>query len=349
MKLLEISDIFHRQNPLHPWHVDWEITKKCDNKCVHCYLQKMSVPQDVPIEIIKRTIKKLKAIGVFEIGYTGGEPFLYKGFDDVLQFTKDTGITSAIYTSGNNITKQRAKLIRESAVSRVEVTFLGANEQMHNRLTNNRNAYQQLLRSVCFLREQGVRVVAKMMVMHDNYAELDEFFVLCEKLDVECQHDCKIWKPYNGNEEDIQPLRLNQKEVCDYYCRFSQKIEPGSGFTGMCTAGKKKIAINAEGNVSPCGIYENSVIFGNINHEDIECILRESEVRKSYLKQVETNYPVKQCITCGAAKFCEVCPGMSAWGGVNLSQPYNAVCEDAKLRQRLFEKQQTSNQGTQDI
>lgn len=55
--------------------------------------------------------------------------------------------------------------------------------------------------------------VANQLIRDTTNAELDEFFVLCEKLDVECQHDCKIWKPYNGNEEDAvcEDAKLRQR------------------------------------------------------------------------------------------------------------------------------------------
>lgn len=337
MKIGDLPSMLGKYDRRFQWHVDWEITKRCDNHCVHCYLQKTELKQEVPVSTAILTIDKLKEIGAFEIGFTGGEPFLYDGFEQILEHTRDKGIIPIIYTSGNNIDDDRAKLIRECRTARVEITFLGGCKETHNKLTRNDRSFDNLLTCVQVLKKYGVNIVAKMMVMNTNYNGLNLFIDMCKEYDMECKHDSRIWKPYYGDEKDIDQYRLCGRELCDYYHNYPDKVLPYNSIVRMCTAGRKKLAITSEGNVIPCGIYGDEVVCGNIVNQDVDEIWYHSKVLLNYIDQTQKRYHVTECLTCDAVAYCEACPAMSAWGGVALDTPYKKVCEDAMLRKQMHQ------------
>ena len=76
----------------------WIITGRCNLQCKHCYAtayrEEIEIPQNRKLELIKEAAD----IGVEYIQYTGGEPLLVKDIFEILQYTKDCGIESSIFT-----------------------------------------------------------------------------------------------------------------------------------------------------------------------------------------------------------------------------------------------------------
>lgn len=57
-------------------HIDYELTKACNLKCIHCSAEagKGETPD---VENIKRVLEEAKNLGLRRLGITGGEPFLF--------------------------------------------------------------------------------------------------------------------------------------------------------------------------------------------------------------------------------------------------------------------------------
>jgi len=92
----------------------WIITGRCNLQCKHCYAtayrEEIEIPQNRKLELIKEAAD----IGVEYIQYTGGEPLLAKNIFEILQYTKDCGIESSIFTNltiiNDKIASKLAKL-----------------------------------------------------------------------------------------------------------------------------------------------------------------------------------------------------------------------------------------------
>ncbi len=85
-----------------PSHAQIGLTNLCPQKCSYCYNRnRTGIALDT--ETIIRTIRDLKKMGVFWIGFTGGEPLLNK---DIVKITKAVGedCTAKLFTTGCHLT-----------------------------------------------------------------------------------------------------------------------------------------------------------------------------------------------------------------------------------------------------
>lgn len=336
MKISSMSEFLGGIKRRVPWHVDWEITTRCPNSCKHCYLMKTESSNDVDKAIVLKTISELKLLGTAEIGFTGGDPLLYDDFLSILCFASDLGIVPSLYLSGNNVTKSVAKKIKEAHVAKVEVTFLGGREFTHDYLTGHKGAYKNLLACIKELKAENVNILAKLMVTKFSVGEIKTFIETCNNLGIPFQHDVHIWRPYHGTEDDVDYLRLVGAELRNYYIEYG-KYSKYNNTLQMCTAGRKKIGIMANGDVNPCGIYAHELVVGNIKDERISDIWSKSEKLMDFLKYTEHNYPIEKCQNCDLWEYCDLCPAMSAWGGKKENEPYDKVCDYSRIRKEIGE------------
>lgn len=90
--------------------VDFHITAKCSQACPYCWgPRRFRNPVDT--EISKRIIARIKHLGVRRIVFTGGDPLQRPDAPDLIQFAKETGLETALSTTGDLLTPDRKSVV----------------------------------------------------------------------------------------------------------------------------------------------------------------------------------------------------------------------------------------------
>lgn len=81
----------------------FHIVKPCNFSCKYCYatFEDMHVGKQLPVNDAKMVIVKLQEAGLKKITFAGGEPLLYKGLLEVIEFCKRIGLVTSIITNGS--------------------------------------------------------------------------------------------------------------------------------------------------------------------------------------------------------------------------------------------------------
>ncbi len=74
----------------------WNITSKCNRKCRYCF--KFN-EKDLSLDENEKILDKLISLGVNEISWSGGEPFLYDDFQKLLKLSKEKGLLNYVNTN----------------------------------------------------------------------------------------------------------------------------------------------------------------------------------------------------------------------------------------------------------
>ena len=90
--------------------VVWNMTKRCNLKCVHCYAQAVPVDgaDDISTEQAKTMIDDLAAYGAPVMLFSGGEPLVRKDLVELASHATSKGMRAVISTNGTLITKEKA-------------------------------------------------------------------------------------------------------------------------------------------------------------------------------------------------------------------------------------------------
>lgn len=102
LEQLEIIPGFHLNTPPLIW---LEITRKCNLKCPHCYIDGgMARDNELSSEEIIAVIDDLADMGVWAIAITGGEPTLHPDFVKFVQHARSRNLLVGIATHGLHLT-----------------------------------------------------------------------------------------------------------------------------------------------------------------------------------------------------------------------------------------------------
>lgn len=112
-----------------------EVTTHCNSNCSHCFARTgMTDFSSLPTDLVKDIIADGHAAGYRHLHITGGEPLLWKGLFEALDYTFGIGYQSAlINTNGTLLSSDIAKKISPYKDCSISVSLDG-DETLHNRL-----------------------------------------------------------------------------------------------------------------------------------------------------------------------------------------------------------------------
>ena len=119
--------------------VVWNMTKRCNLKCVHCYAQAVPVDgaDDISTEQAKTMIDDLAAYGAPVMLFSGGEPLVRKDLVELASHATSKGMRAVISTNGTLITKEKARELKGVGLSYVGISLDGM-EEVHDRFRGRR-------------------------------------------------------------------------------------------------------------------------------------------------------------------------------------------------------------------
>lgn len=152
---------------IRPYSGEFVATMNCSNRCaIPCAYE---VPKRIEgvwekndisnprvhmpdIDFAKTLIDKLIEGGIKGIIFTGGgEPFLFKGLEDVVGYCRDNDIDTVVYSNGNALSQKRIDKIIEAEPLLIRVSLNCGTEEVYNRFhkpLNPKGALQRTLNSI---------------------------------------------------------------------------------------------------------------------------------------------------------------------------------------------------------
>lgn len=266
-----------------PSHAQVGLTNACPQGCAYCYNRgRKGEPMDT--ETILRVIRDLREMGVFWLGFTGGEPLLNR---DIVRITKEAAADCAVklFTSGFGLTEEMAAGLRDAGLFSVSVSLDHWNEEAHDRGRDFPGAYKTALRAVEIFRNVGgvqigiSSVLSKEMMPPDK---VEEFLRFLSGLGIHeaWLSEAKPSAPAFWSEEFI----ISEKERRELI-RLQDRWNKNGGITVNylghfeseshfgCNAGSKMIYVDAFGEVSPCVFIP--LTFGNVRERSLREIVTE--------------------------------------------------------------------------
>jgi MoaA/NifB/PqqE/SkfB family radical SAM enzyme len=266
-----------------PSHAQIGLTHACPQNCVYCY-NKNRTGTAMDTVTIKKLIQDVKRMGVFWLGFTGGEPLLNKDLVEIIESVGD-GCVVKLFTTGCTLTEHRAKELKRAGLYSVSVSLDHWTAEVHDRFRAYKGAFQTALKAIGIFQDLGgidVGVSAVLSTEMIRTGGFEEFLGFLETLQIHevWLSETKPSLPETWNNPDI--ISGSEREglvrLQDRYNRSGRMTVNYLGhFEGAehfgCCAGHKMIYIDSFGTVNPCVFAPLS--FGDIRTRDIEDIVRE--------------------------------------------------------------------------
>ena len=315
-----------------PMSVHFDITYRCNERCVHCYLDHDDHGEMTTAEI-KRVLDELAEAGTFFLTFSGGEVLMRRDFFELLEYARRLLFNVRIKTNAVMIGQPEARRMLELGVDQIQVSIYSHRPEIHDAITKLPGSLRRSVEAVRFLTGQGLRVVIANVLMTANIGDSAGVQALARKLGVPYTLDPTITPKMDGD-PSILNLRIpgselgrvfhNQRLVgnVDEFCAPPPPPDEDVMEGYPCSAGHTLAYISPYGDVFPC--VQFPLPSGNVRRQKFIDIWRNSselsEVRSIHARDL----PV--CSACSHVGTCSRCPGLAYMEG-NMRGPSTADCE----------------------
>ncbi len=192
--------------------VVWNMTRRCNLKCVHCYAQALDEQgtDEISTEQAKTMIDDLAAYGAPVMLFSGGEPLVRKDLVELAKHATSRGMRAVISTNGTLITKAKAKELKDVGLSYVGISLDGA-EEVHDKFRGVSGSYKKALQGVENCQAEGLKVGLRFTVNKRNAGEVPHLFKLIR--DLEVPRICFYHLVYSGRGSDLIKEDLDHAET----------------------------------------------------------------------------------------------------------------------------------------
>ena len=165
--------------------VVWNVTRRCNLKCVHCYAQAkdISFNNELTTGEGKRLIDDLAGFGAPVLLFSGGEPMVRPDLAELAGYAVQKGMRAVISTNGTLITREKARILKEIGLSYVGISLDGM-EAVNDRFRGVRGAYAKALEGIRNCQKAGIKVGLRFTINKANVAEIPKIFDLLEEMQI---------------------------------------------------------------------------------------------------------------------------------------------------------------------
>ncbi len=320
-----------------PLSVHLDVTYRCNERCVHCYLDHDDRGEMTTAEI-KGVLDQLAEAGVFFLTFSGGEVFLRRDFFELLEYARRLLFNVKIKTNAVMIHETEARRIRELAVDTVQISVYSHRAEVHDAITKLPGSFERTIQGIRLLKDAGLKVTIANVLMTWNLADQPHLQKLAAELGVHYTLDPTITPKIDGD-TSLLALRIPGEELREVFRNpalvpnMEEFCAPPKPVTGddlegySCSAGHSFCYISPYADVYPC--VQFPLPSGNLRKQKFLEIWQGSpqlkEVRSIRAKDLHV------CSSCSHVGTCTRCPGLAYMEG-NMRGPSTADCEKSYYR-----------------
>jgi radical SAM protein with 4Fe4S-binding SPASM domain len=335
-----------------PWSVHVDLTYRCNERCIHCYLDHED-HGEMKTDEIKNVLEQLAQSGTLFLTLSGGEIFLRDDLFELLEFARSLHFDISLKTNALLIDAERARKLRALSVRRIQISIYSAEPAVHDAITKVRGSLERTLTAIRFLQAEGLQVKIACPLMKQNLMAYRNVQALAAELGVPYVLDMTITPKMDGDMgllqlrnpvQDLLPIlqdpTVNPPSSSQDSAQAAQLATGSATSSGIesqayedipCSAGHNSCYISPYGEVFPC--VQMPVATGNLRQQRFEEIWFKSPEMERVRAVRESQLPV--CSKCSIRQYCERCPGLAQMEGGDLLGAYERACDLAELKAGL--------------
>src|SRR5262245_1988321 len=313
-------------NPHRPYALLAEITYRCPLHCPYCSNPVAASPCEAPrgaqgggyrngeltTEEWKRVIGEAAALGVLQIGFSGGEPLARHDLVELIRQAREAKLYTNLITSGIGLDDDRLRGLRDAGLDSIQLSLQSDESSLADEIAGA-HAHERKLGAAAKIREAGIPLSLNFVIHRRNIDRLPQMIALAEALGAERVELANV--QFYGwafrNRAALFPTREQVERARDVAtaakARLAGKIDifyvlpdyyemrPKPCLNGW---GQRYLTVNPIGDVLPCPTASSAIPdlrFDNVRAHALDWIWRESE---SFNRFRGTEWMPEPCQSC---------------------------------------------------
>jgi pyrroloquinoline quinone biosynthesis protein E len=267
-----------------PETVHLALTRRCNQSCPGCYAFHAGADEagEWSVADLCHLIDQWAEMRVFQMAVGGGEPLLYEGLFEVLEYARQKGIVCNLTTNGTLLDEELVRHLERVGVARVNVSWDGMGDDSQSRQQGTRRALRLLSAS-------KLQIGVNLLVTPTRISQLLLMLAEIQELDA---HHVTILRPKPPTDRNQRGMDWYHKhqlvdgdlpqlgEILGTW-RGRLRLEVDCSLSGLmdhlppaflrwhaiygCCAGRRICTLWPDGRVTPCSFL--ALCAGNIRRE----------------------------------------------------------------------------------
>jgi pyrroloquinoline quinone biosynthesis protein E len=129
----------------------------------------------------RRVILEAAALGVLQIGFSGGEPLARRDLPDLVRAARGANLYTNLITSGIGLDDDRVQALRDAGLDSVQLSFQSDEPDLADEIAGAR-AHQNKLKAAAKIRSAGIPLSLNFVIHRRNIDRLAQMIDLAEEL-----------------------------------------------------------------------------------------------------------------------------------------------------------------------
>jgi radical SAM protein with 4Fe4S-binding SPASM domain len=311
----------------------WEITLKCNMRCLHCGSSASKAREnELTTDESLALCKDLRRIGCKGVALIGGEVFLRRDWYDIATEIKRLGMNLSIVSNGLLLDEKLVSMISELRPESVGVSIDGSNPDTHDYIRRVRGSFRKAVNALGLLRSRNLPVSIITAVHKLNFRELPEIKNLILRKGIAWQIQTaspfgRFKKKHALSPREFYSVGLFIASLRKKYSSedlpvagahdsgYYSSIMPNTQLDNWrgCQAGITNLGIQSNGGIKGCLALPDEFIEGNVRDISLLDLWNDP-------KSFQYNRKFKESLLSG---FCAHCPHSAVCRGGCMSMTYN--------------------------
>ncbi len=260
----------------------------------------------------KRVIREAAALGVLQIGFSGGEPLARRDLTELVHTAREANLYTNLITSGIGLDDDRVRDLRNAGLDSVQLSFQSDQPDLSDEIAGA-HAHRRKLDVASKIRAAEIPLSLNFVIHRHNIDRLPQMIELAESLGAERVELANVqfygWAFLNraallptyeqvARAREIATAakaRLAGRIDIFYFLPDYYETQPKPCLSGW---GQRYLTVNPIGDVLPCPTASSAIPdlrFENVRARDLDWIWRESE---SFTRFRGTEWMPEPCRSC---------------------------------------------------
>ncbi len=317
-----------------PFLVAFNLTRRCNLRCEHCYLdagtRRNGGPEELATPEVTAVLDDIAALSdETMIVLTGGEPLLRPDIHELASHASGLGLMVVVGTNGCLLDDARVAALQEAGVSAVGISLDSLDPAKHDAFRGAPGAWEKTLAGIDACRRAGFMFQLHFSVTDDNAGELEDmvafarsagaavlnvFFLVCTG------RGAGMSQISSATYEDVlrrvaeaardETEMLVRARCAPHFKRLAMAMTPPLPITlidgyeaGGCLAGTRYCRVTPEGDLTACPYMDETV--GSLRTQDFAALWAGAPMFEALRKpELEGR--------CGACEYAKLCGGCRA-------------------------------------
>jgi pyrroloquinoline quinone biosynthesis protein E len=290
-----------------------ELTHRCPLHCPYCSnpLDLIRAQSELTTDDWKRVFTQARALGVLQLGLSGGEPMIRKDLEELAAHARSLGLYTTLVTSGLGLTRARAERLRDAGLEHIQVSIQDADPEVAERIAGV-SSVKQKRAAVALVKELGFAFSINVVLHRANLDRIGEMIDLAAELGADRIELANT--QYYGwaleNRASLMPTREQvmqaQATAREATLRYKGRMQilfvlpdyfeqyPKPCYGGW---GKLYIVVAPDGKALPChgATQITTLSFDNVRDRSLEWIWQESPAFQAYRGDEWMREPCRSC------------------------------------------------------